>query len=72
MVDSACGGNILNKTATAAMEMFQEMAEGSREFGRASARQGVNTIDSTSSAMMREITELKEMVKRLTLKDTPQ
>ena len=71
MVDAACGGNILNKTATAAMDMFKEMAEGSREFGRSAVKHGVSPIDSTSSAMMNEISELKEMVKRLTLKDTP-
>ena len=59
MVDVACGGNILNKTATAAMDMFKEMAEGSREFGRSAAKQGVSAVDSTSSAMMSEITELK-------------
>ena len=72
MIDAACGGNILNVTPVEAMNKIQEMAEGTRNFGRATEKKGVNAVDSNHSGMQNDINELKEMVKMLALQRTHQ
>ena len=62
----------MNVTPVGAMDKIQEMAEGTRNFGRTVAKKGVNAVDSTHAGMMNDITELKEMVKMLALQRTPQ
>ena len=71
IIDAAYGGNILNTTPVAAMEKIQEMAKGTRSFGRTSIKRGVNAVDSNRSGVESDIAELKDMVRRLTLQGTP-
>ena len=72
IVDAACGGNILNSTPELALDKIQELAEGTRNFGRTSTKRGVHAVHSGQPEISTEIAELKEMVKRLTLMGTPQ
>ena len=46
-VNSACGGNILNKTPNAAWEVFSELSEGSRQFSKSGHARGVLAIKRT-------------------------
>ena len=71
LVDAACGGNILNTTPDAAMLKMQELAEATRNFGKASNKRGVNAMDSNRPNLVGEIVELKNMIKKLTLQGTP-
>ena len=74
MVNAACGGNILNKTPTAAFEIFSELSEGSRQFSKRASAQAVKATSSEQAppSMVREVSEMKEMLKVLMRKEGPQ
>jgi len=64
LVNAACSGNILNKTPTEAIELFTELAEGSRQYRRSSGKQAVVMPPSQESSLQTEVSELKELVKK--------
>lgn len=67
IIDAACGGSILNLTPAAAMERLQDIAEGTRSFGRTYTKKGANAASSSNDNIVEEIAELKSILKGLTM-----
>src|ERR1044071_3650453 len=68
MINAACCGNILNLTPTAAMNMMQDIAEGTRSFGRTYTKKGVSALSSTNQELKElkdELAEIKSVVKEV-------
>ena len=72
IIDAACGGSILNLTPATAMEKFQDIAESTRSFGRTYTKKGANAVSSDNPDVIREIAELKNMIKGLSLQNKTQ
>ena len=68
LFEAACGGSFLDKTLEQAMKVFNEMSEETRQLGWSLSARWVHVVNSFN--LSTEISELKEMVKRLALKDT--
>ena len=65
MIDAACCGSIMNLTPTAAMDRMQDIAEGTRSFGRTYTKKGVSAVNSSNQELKDEMAELKSMVKEV-------
>ena len=70
MVSAACGGNILNKTAQGAFDLFIELAKGSRQFCRRnlSSKQVNLAQDTFNASLQTEVRELKAMMRNMMVK----
>ncbi|CAH9146939.1 unnamed protein product [Cuscuta epithymum] len=71
MVNAACGGGIVNKTPSQAINLISELAENSRQFGRRSSTRRVAAAESTSS-LESQVAGLTSLVKDFLLKSKTQ
>ena len=71
MVNSSCGGNIMKKTYQEALDIFATLADDSRQYSERGS-QSLSSSNFQSRVDQADFDVLKEEVRRLKLKGTPQ
>ena len=72
MVNAASGGSFLRKTPTAARELLEELAEGSRQFSRRENPRKTSLEDSSSNTKVHKLEALASMMRDFMVKNKTQ